>query len=231
MTDRPRLSLVQRRQHARAMAMELLNSGTTVEEMTLRLIANHAGWPLASLHHAYSTVGALLTDCLLEVERSLSNDMNECSDARGLRVELPTMLNMQVDNYVCVPAREQMLRYQFGLAAKGQQARVELSGGMWAPRGDESILRWLSRVQQASGETYALPTPLLGKVIEYGRHGALLHYFDRGTVTELRAELNALAEFVTAAAKPVSLGQPAAGDIPTQPTHPKKSRRDRALSG
>jgi DNA-binding transcriptional regulator YbjK len=197
-----RLTLVQRRQHARATAMELLDAGMTADEMTLRKIASHAGWPLASLHHAYSTVGSLLTDCLVEIERSLSNDLNDCADDRGLREELYAMLSMQVDNYICVPAREQMLRYQFALAAKGQQARVELSGGLWAPRGDEAILRWLTRVQQAAAETYALSPSTLVKAIEYGRNGAFLGYFNRGDVAQLRADLDAFADMIANAAQP-----------------------------
>lgn len=214
MSDRPvRLSLVQRRQHARAVALELLDAGTTAEEITLRQIANRAGWPLASLHHAYSTVGSLLTDCLVEIERSLSNDLNDCADNRGLHQELRSMLGMQVDNYICTPAREQLLRYQFGLAARGQQARVELSGGLWAPRGDESILRWLTRVQQAAGETYAVPVPTLGKAIEYGRNGAFLYYFNRGSIAELRAELDWLADFITLAAQPTAAQTGAAREL------------------
>ena len=74
MTPMVRMSIDQRRGAARQAARELLRGDITIDRLTLSMIAEHCGTPLATLTYAYGSIGQLLGDLRTEFETAAAAD-------------------------------------------------------------------------------------------------------------------------------------------------------------
>lgn len=112
------MRIAERRVLARRAARELLSEGTRFQDLTLRAVAEHLGWSLSTLHRAYSVVGALLNDLLLEYEDATVHAVYRVAD-RGLAAELEAQARAMRD-WMADAANVQLIAYQMALAVRGE---------------------------------------------------------------------------------------------------------------
>ncbi len=112
------LKLAERKALARSAARELLNGGTTFQDLTLRAVAEHLGWSLGTLHRAYSINATLLNDLLLEFEDSMYTAVFLVGDM-GLRHELVSQVQ-RMHAHLGEPANVEMIRYQMTLGCRSE---------------------------------------------------------------------------------------------------------------
>lgn len=110
------LKTSQRRERAREGARELLRGGVAFQDLSLRELAAHLGWPLGTLHRAYSVTSFLLDDLLLLAEQEILTKVYEVGD-QGLGAELVAQAHRMYD-HMADPVNVQMLRYQMSLGAR-----------------------------------------------------------------------------------------------------------------
>lgn len=112
------LKLAERKARARSAARELLNGGTTFQDLTLRAVAEHLGWSLGTLHRAYSINATLLNDLLLEFEDAMYTAVFLVGDG-GLRHELIAQVQ-RMHSHLGEPANAEMIRYQMTLGCRSE---------------------------------------------------------------------------------------------------------------
>jgi AcrR family transcriptional regulator len=163
------MSAEQRRGQARAAARALLADGTTVDQLALRSVADQAGIPLSTLTYSYGSVGDLLTDLRSEFEQQVAADQLRVG-AGGLVVELNRMMAGYLDLIAADPSNVEILRWQMLLIARGE---IVTSGGL-------SMRGCLRRIQDASGEQWALPLAELSMLTQAMISGGHVQFFVRG---------------------------------------------------
>jgi AcrR family transcriptional regulator len=112
------LKLAERRALVRAAGREMLRSGTTFQELTLRDVAAHLGWSLGTLHRAYSITSTLLNDMLLEFEDATYTAVFIVGSG-GLREELTASAH-RMHQHMADEANVQMMRYQMTLGCRSE---------------------------------------------------------------------------------------------------------------
>lgn len=193
-----RMSVDQRRTHARAVARQLLGSGTTAEKLTLRPVAEASGTPLATLTYAYRSVTDLLADLRAEFEAECAENQRHVG-GRGLRIELARMLDGYLDVIAQDRANAEIVRWQMLLIARGD---IVLSAGL-------SMRACLRHIQEQSGEQWRLSVDELSTVTQAMVSGMHVQFLVRGAdPVALRAWREDAASVVDAA---VTLAQPTEG--------------------
>lgn len=164
-----RMSAEQRRGLARAAARALLADGTAADHLTLRSVADRADVPLSTLTYAYGSVGDLLNDLRVDFEHQVAEDQR-CVGDGGLVVELNRMMAGYLDIIAADPANVEIVRWQMLLIAQGE---IVTPGGL-------SMRGCLRRIQDASGELWALPLEELSMLTQAMISGGHVQFFVRG---------------------------------------------------
>lgn len=165
----PRMPADQRRAQARIAARDLLRSGVTIDRLTLRLVAEEAGVPLPTLTYAYGAVGELIGDLRVEFEHLVAVKQRTMGPG-GLTVELTRMNDEYLDILVNDPSNIEVLRWQMLLIMRGE---IVSPGGL-------SMRSCLRRIQETSGEQWALPIEELSMLAQGMISGAHVQFFVRG---------------------------------------------------
>jgi AcrR family transcriptional regulator len=164
-----RMSAEERRAQARLTARHLLAAGTTVDRLTLRMIAEEDGTPLPTLNYAYTSIVELLTDLRSEFESQVAQTQIEVGN-RGLVAELLGMIESYVDILSEDPSNIEILRWQFLLIGRGE---ILMAGGM-------SMLGCLRRINQRSGEQWHVPIEDLSVLTQSMISGMHVQFFVQG---------------------------------------------------
>jgi AcrR family transcriptional regulator len=188
----------ERKALARGAARELLASGTSFQDLTLRAVAEHLGWSLGTLHRAYSITAALLNDLLLEFEDATVHAVYRVGD-RGLAEELTLQAHAMRD-WMADPAHAQLIRYQISLAARSE---IPLELALQHSRGTswEFHREVLATVGASAGEEYADLDRLAALVAAF-RDGLTLQYLSHGDLDRWLADNLAAIPVVVAVARP-----------------------------
>lgn len=189
--------VTQRRAQARAAARRLLAT-TRFHELTLRAVAEELGWPLGTLHRAYSVSTALLNDLVLEYEREAFMAVYAPGPG-GLAAELAGRAERWHD-WLADPAHVQLLRYQMDMVCREQSPLAQD-----VPHARTSSQHYqralLDQIAAGAGEAYRDPDAVADVVA--GLHDGLTYSFlehrDRG---RLRAELLSVVPLIEGLARP-----------------------------
>lgn len=191
------VKVAQRKAAARAAALDLLTS-TTFHELTLRLVADRLGWPLGTLHRAYSTSSALLNDVVLEYERRTYAEVF-APGAGGLAVELVARAERWYA-WLADPAHEQLLRYQVDMVCRRQSPLAQdVPHARTSSQHFQRAL--LDEIASAADEAYRDPDGVATLVAAFhdGFSYSFLEHGDRG---RMRAEMAAAVPLVVGLARP-----------------------------
>lgn len=188
----------ERKALARHAARELLASGTSFQDLTLRAVAEHLGWSLGTLHRAYSITAALLNDLLLEYEDATVHAVYRVGD-RGLAAELALQARAMRD-WMADPAHEQLIRYQISLAARSE---IPLELALQHSRGTswEFHREVLATIGASAGEEYS-DLDRLASLVAGFRDGLTLQYLSHGDLDRWLADNLVAIPVVVAFARP-----------------------------
>jgi hypothetical protein len=170
------LKLAERRSLVRAAAREMLGSGTTFQDLTLRDVAEHLGWSLGTLHRAYSITATLLNDLLLEFEDATYTAVFLVSDG-GLRQEL-TNSATRMYHHMGDPANVQLMRYQMTLGCRSEDPH-ELQLRHTRDSSWEFTRDGLVQISVAAGEEYS-DLNALATILTAFRDGLAYQFFSHG---------------------------------------------------
>jgi AcrR family transcriptional regulator len=172
------MKIAERKVLARRAGVELLGSGTAFQDLSLRALAEHLGWSLGTLHRAYSIVGQLLNDMLLEYEGETYSTVYAVGDG-GLRRELQAQAHRMRD-WMADGAHEQMIRYQMALVCRAESPVTLPYRGprttSWTFHRDNLV-----RISVAAGEEYA-DLNALTSMLSGMRDGTTYQFFQHGDV-------------------------------------------------
>lgn len=190
------LRVNERKALARAAAREVLAT-TPFHELTLRAVAERLGWPLGTLHRAYSVSTALLNDVLLEYEREAYAAVFKPGPG-GLERELLAQAERWSD-WLADPAHEQLQRYGVSLLCRQESPLAQdVPHARTSSQHYQKVL--LGQIAAASGEAYRDPdalAALLAALLD----GATHSFFEHGDVDRLRADQVAAVPLVVAQAR------------------------------
>ena len=206
------LKVTQRKALARAAAIELMRSGTTFHELTLRAVADHLGWPLGTLHRAYSVSTALLNDALLEYEQaSLVGVWAVRED--GLAAELAARAH-RWHAWLADPAHEQMFRYQMDLVLRSQSP---LAQALPHARTTSQYFHgaMLRLIAEHSGEEYR-DFDLLTAIVAAHHDGLSYSFLDHGDRDLMLDQMLASVPLIVGVARPRRTRGRAAPARPTE---------------
>lgn len=170
------LKNVERKRLARGAARELLASGTSFQDLSLKDVAAHLGWSLGTLHRAYSVTGTLLNDLLLEYEDATVQSVYRVG-SRGLAAELAAQAHAMCA-WMADPANVQMMRYQLALGCRSEEP-IELPLRQLRGTSFEFHRDVLVQVGAAAGEEYA-DLNTLAAVVAAFRDGLTYQFFAHG---------------------------------------------------
>lgn len=189
--------VARRKADARAAALSLLAT-TRFQDLTLRAVADELGWPLGTLHRAYSTAASLLNDVVLEYERLAYAEVY-APGAGGLAGELAARAD-RWSAWLSDPAHEQLLRYQVDLICRSESPLAQdVPHARTSSQHFQRAL--LEEIAAASGEAYRDPDSLASLVAAThdGYSQSFLEHRDR---ERLRAELRAAVPLIVGVARP-----------------------------
>lgn len=164
-----RMSADARRAQARLTARHLLATGTTADRLTLRMVADEAGIPLATLTYAYGCVAELLSDLRGEFESEVAASQMKVGGG-GLSVELLRMFDAYLDILSDEPSNIEILRWQFLLIGRGE---ILMAGGL-------SMAACLHRIQQRSGQHWSLSVERLSVLTQSAISGMHVQFLVQG---------------------------------------------------
>ena len=164
-----RLSPADRQALARRAAREILAAGVTADALTLRMVAEHADMPLATLTYVYGRVGELLADLQFEFESEVAATQANTGSG-GLAKELQKMLRAYLMILHNDPANVEILRWQFQLVGRGE---IRIPGGL-------TMVGCLQRIQERSGERWRLSVDDLSTLAQAMISGMHMQFFVRG---------------------------------------------------
>jgi hypothetical protein len=170
------LKLSERRALARGAARELMGSGTAFQDLTLRAVADHLGWPLGTLHRAYSITGTLLNHMLLEFEDATYTEVFLVGD-QGLRHELAATAH-RMHLHLGDEANVQMMRYQMSLGCRSEDPH-ELALRHTRDSTWEFTRDGLVQISVAAGEEYS-DLNALATILTAFRDGLVYQFFSHG---------------------------------------------------
>ena len=197
------LKVVQRRALARAAAVELMRSGTAFHELTLRAVADHLGWPLGTLHRAYSVSTALLNDALLEYEQESLVGVWAVREV-GLAAELSARAH-RWHAWLADPAHQQMLRYQMDLVLRSESplAQALPHARTTSQHFHGQMLRLIA---EHSGEEYR-DLDLLTAIVAAHHDGLSYSFLDHGDRDLMLDQLLASIPLAVSVAQPRRAGR------------------------
>ncbi len=163
------MSVQDRRAQARDTALELLQSGVPIQDLTMRLIAKRQGTPLPTLTYAYQAVTDLLDDLLIAVEGPLFDSVG----SRGLAVELNHFLNVSDSAGEADPAIEELSTYAITRTGK-------LGDRGLAAQRVAGTVAMITAIREKAGERYRLTDETIGRQFRLMFEGAYLHWVDAG---------------------------------------------------
>jgi AcrR family transcriptional regulator len=178
------LKLAERRALVRAAAREMLASGTTFQDLTLRDVAAHLGWSLGTLHRAYSITSTLLNDLLLEFEDATYTAVFLVGDG-GLRQEL-TNSTTRMYKHMGDPANVQLMRYQMTLGCRSEDPH-ELQLRHTRDSSWEFTRDGLVQISVAAGEEYS-DINALATILTAFRDGLAYQFFSHGQLDRWLAD-------------------------------------------
>lgn len=170
------LKLAERKALAREAAREMLRSGTSFQDLTLRAVAAHLGWSLGTLHRAYSITSTLLNDLLLEFEDATYTAVFLVGDG-GLRTEL-TRTAERMYEHLGDEANVQLVRYQMSLGCRSEDPH-ELQLRHTRDSSWEFTRDGLVQISVAAGEEYS-DINALASILTAFRDGLAYQFFSHG---------------------------------------------------
>ena len=189
--------VAQRRAEARAAALALLAT-TRFQDLTLRSVADELGWPLGTLHRAYSTASSLLNDVVLEYERRTYPAVYAPGPG-GLALEL-TARAQRWGAWLGNPAHEQMLRYEVDLISRSESPLAQdVPHARTSSQHFQQAL--LEEIAAASGETYRAPASVAALIAAL-QDGSSQSFLEHGDQERLCDELRAAVPLIVGVARP-----------------------------
>ncbi len=170
------LKLGERRALVRAAAREMLRSGTSFQDLTLRDVAAHLGWSLGTLHRAYSITSTLLNDLLLEFEDATYTAVFLVGDG-GLREELTKSAHRMYE-HLGDEANVQLVRYQMSLGCRSEDPH-ELQLRHTRDSSWEFTHDSLVQISVEAGEEYS-DINALATIVTAFRDGLSYQFFSHG---------------------------------------------------
>ncbi len=170
------LKAAERRALVRAAAREMLRSGTTFQDLSLRDLAEHLGWSLGTLHRAYSITATLLNDLLLEFEDATYTAVFIVGDG-GLRAELTASAHRMYE-HMGDEANVQLMRYQMTLGCRSEDPH-ELALRHTRDSSWEFTRDGLVQISVAAGEEYS-DINAVATVLTALRDGLAYQFFSHG---------------------------------------------------
>jgi AcrR family transcriptional regulator len=192
------LKLADRRDLVRSAAREMLRSGTAFQDLTLRDVADHLGWPLGTLHRAYSITSTLLNDLLLEFEDDTYTAVFLVGDG-GLHHEL-TAAAHRMHAHMEDAANVQMMRYQMTLGCRSEDPH-ELQLRHTRDSSWEFTRDGLVQISVAAGEEYS-DINVLATVLTALRDGLSYQFFSHGQRDRWMADSLRAVDIAVALAQP-----------------------------
>jgi hypothetical protein len=192
------VKLTERKALARRAARELLAAGATFQELTLKQVAAHLGWPIGTLHRAYSVTSVLLNDLLLEFEDATFNAVYLVGDG-GLQAELLNQAE-RMRAWIDDPANVQLLRYQMTLGCRSEDP-VELPLRHFRDPSWEFHRDLLVRISVAADEEYA-DLNALASLVTALRDGLMYQFFSYGDPDRWLADMRRSIPLVVQVAEP-----------------------------
>lgn len=170
------LKLAERKVLVRGAAREMLRSGTSFQDLTLRDVAAHLGWSLGTLHRAYSITSTLLNDLLLEFEDATYTAVFLVGDG-GLRTELTRTVERMYE-HLGDEANVQLVRYQMSLGCRSEDPH-ELQLRHTRESSWEFTRDGLVQISVAAGEEYS-DINALATILTAFRDGLAYQFFSHG---------------------------------------------------
>lgn len=164
-----RMDPADRQALARRAARQVLATGVTADQLTLRMVAEQADMPLPTLTYVYGAVSELLGDLRVEFETQAAAAQS-CVGSGGLSKELLKMFRDYLTILYDDPSNVEILRWQFQLIGRGE---ILLPGGM-------TMAPCLTRIQQRSGEQWRLSVDDLSTLAQAMISGMHVQFFVRG---------------------------------------------------
>ena len=165
----PRMQPADRRALARTAARHVLANGVTADRLTLRMVADQAQMPLASLTYVYGAVGDLLDD--LHAEFMAAGAAKQANiGAGGLYKELLKLFRDYLKFLHADRANLEILRWQVLLVLRGE---------LVVPEG-LSMAPLLIQIKERSGERWRLSVDDLSTLAQEMISGMHIQFFVRG---------------------------------------------------
>lgn len=163
------MSVAERRAEARDTALELLQGGVPVFDLTMRMIAERQGTPLPTLTYAYQAVTDLLDDLLIEVEGPMFASVGK----RGLAKELRRFVDVSYSAARADPAIEELSIYMISRTGKRKDdglAAMRIAG----------TVDMITDIRSKANEVYRLSDEDIGRNFRLMFEGAYMHWVDAG---------------------------------------------------
>ncbi|MCU0300556.1 MAG: hypothetical protein MUF35_03005 [Candidatus Nanopelagicales bacterium] len=192
------VKMAERKALARQAARALLAEGLPFQDLTLKQVAAQLGWPIGTLHRAYSVTAVLLNDLLLEFEDATCHAVYLVGSG-GLEVEL-TEQAVRMRRWMDDPANVQLLRYQMTLGCRSEEP-VELPLRHFRDPSWEFHRDLLVRISVAADEEYA-DVNALASLVTAIRDGLMYQYFSYGDADRWLADMRRAIPLLVQAAEP-----------------------------
>lgn len=200
------LKAEQRKTRARAMAVHLLQSGVSLDALTLRRIANAMGTSTSTLTYVYPTIGALLDDLAEEHSLNMWHSMVTQVGEAGLLEELLAVIRRY---------------YVYGMGDRARAALIQYSirsvlSDRGAPRkvAPEEDLRLYVAISRRAGEHYRLPNRTIADLMDSMIYGLTLSWVATGDDEAWWRAAVAGVEAIVLLADPRPIGTPHAPYAP-----------------
>ena len=186
-----------RREQARGVVAELLRSGRRFEHVSLRDAARELGVPLSTLTYAYSSITELMDDFTDPIQNVLIGEVG----SGGLRAELRGYVARWVEMISGDAAIKEIWRYRLSRVGGGAEVAAA-----------ERTIDMITRIRQASGETYAMSDQEIGLASSALSSGLTLIWLDSGggDPEELRRAALRGVDLVVLSANPTMGGRSSA---------------------
>ncbi len=192
------VKMAERKALARQAARELLAGGVPFQELTLKQVAGHLGWPIGTLHRAYSVTSVLLNDLLLEFEDATYNAVYLVGGG-GLEVEL-TRQAERMRAWMDDPANVQLLRYQMALGCRSEDP-VELPLRHFRDPSWEFHRDLLVQISVSAEEEYA-DLNALASLVTALRDGLMYQFFSYEDADRWLADMRRAIPLLVQVAEP-----------------------------
>ncbi len=175
------------------------------DRLALRTVAAEADVRLSTLQYIFRTRTELVQAMAQNVLDESGFSAHEPRD-RGLAVELPAAMDWYTTRLLTDARMAELLRAEFIANLRRHAPGEEIEYPAGRPLLGGLLRRWLQRIADDSGETYAWPIPALASLCVHSTAGLTYKFLRDGDLEAFRAEAQFFTDRVVEIADPRPAG-------------------------